>query len=118
MNKAAKQIVRQVVTDTAISQEVVEAIIRHQFNSAAVAIRHNKSVEISGFGKFIFYQKKGIAKLARIRKSIKDHEKVVNNPKTSTRKKQASEAKLVIIKKYEIELLEKLNEGNELEPII
>lgn len=41
-----------------ISEKVIESVIRHQYNSAYDALKENKSVEISGFGKFLFNQKK------------------------------------------------------------
>jgi nucleoid DNA-binding protein len=41
----------------------IEAIVKHQFESAREAMRSNDSIEISGFCKFFFNKKKAIKKL-------------------------------------------------------
>jgi len=39
-------------------EKVIEAVVNHQFQSATLAFADQKSVELSGFGKFLFNEKK------------------------------------------------------------
>ena len=41
-----------------MSEEVISSVISHQFQSANEALSNNNSLEISGFGKFLFNEKK------------------------------------------------------------
>lgn len=41
-----------------VSEEVISSVISHQFQSANEALSNNNSLEISGFGKFLFNEKK------------------------------------------------------------
>jgi len=45
------------------SEKVIEAVVSHQFQSANEAMQKNNTVEISGFGKFIFNINKANKKL-------------------------------------------------------
>jgi nucleoid DNA-binding protein len=38
-------------------QETIEAVVNHQFKGVMEAMKTNKSVEISGFGKFVFNER-------------------------------------------------------------
>lgn len=46
--------VKRTALELNIPERVVNAVITHQFNSAAEATRNNNSVEIYSFGKFLF----------------------------------------------------------------
>lgn len=48
-----------------IPSSTIDAIISHQFEEANKALVCNDSVEISGFGKFLFKRKKAIKKLEK-----------------------------------------------------
>jgi hypothetical protein len=48
-----------------IPSATIDAIITHQFEEANKALLSNNSVEIAGFGKFLFKQKKAIKKLEK-----------------------------------------------------
>lgn len=41
-----------------VTERVIKAVISHQFDSAYEALEFNNSVEISGFGKFYYNEKK------------------------------------------------------------
>lgn len=51
-------LIRVLAPKMMMGEKVIEAVVNHQFQSANEALLHNKSVEISGFAKFIFNQKK------------------------------------------------------------
>ena len=46
-----------------ISEKVIDRVITHQFNSAEDATRDKNSIEISGFGKFVFNLAKANAEM-------------------------------------------------------
>lgn len=48
------------------SEKTIEAVVNHQFQSTNLAMRSNNSVELSGFGKFYFNNKKALKKLNRM----------------------------------------------------
>ena len=51
-------IIRKMAVKMRTSEKVLETIINHQFQSANEALTRNKSLEISGFGKLFFNEKK------------------------------------------------------------
>ena len=56
-------LIRRMMIETAISEEVITAVIEHQFTAFVEASKSNSSMELSGFGRFIFYEKKAVRKL-------------------------------------------------------
>jgi hypothetical protein len=57
-------LVRILSVDVAIPEKIVDAVIAHQFQSANEAMDTNKSLEISGFGRFVFNDKKAVKRMA------------------------------------------------------
>lgn len=51
-------LIRKMAVKLMTPEKTIEAVINHQFQSAHEAVHNNKSVEISGFGKFFFNDKK------------------------------------------------------------
>ena len=51
-------IIRKMAVKMMISEKVLDAVVSHQFSSANAAMKDNDSLEISGFGKFLFNRKK------------------------------------------------------------
>ena len=49
-----------------VSERVIDQVITHQFNSAEDATKTNNSVEISGFGKFVFNKSKAEKKINKL----------------------------------------------------
>ena len=49
-----------------LSEKTIEAVVNHQFQSANVALQENNSLEISGFGKFYFNQKKAQKRMEKM----------------------------------------------------
>lgn len=45
------------------SERVIDTVITNQFQTAFQATSHHNTIELSGFGKFIFSQAKGIRKM-------------------------------------------------------
>ena len=47
-------IIKKMAVNMVISEKIINAVVTHQFDSANDALNIHKSVEISGFGKFVF----------------------------------------------------------------
>ena len=58
-------LIRKMSVKLLIPEYTIEAIVTHQFQEALKAMIANKSVEISGFGKFIFNEKRALKKLEK-----------------------------------------------------
>jgi len=58
-------LIRMMAVKLAIPESVLDAVVSHQFSSANIALLTNDSVEISGFGKFFFNQKKALKAMAK-----------------------------------------------------
>lgn len=58
-----EQLIKQIAKKLELDEKVVEKIISHQFDSAIQATHIHKSVEISGFGKFLFNEGRACKKL-------------------------------------------------------
>ena len=57
---------------TLIAEKVVEEVVMHQFKSAKEATDVEHSVELAGFGKLFFNEKKAQRKLKKIEKFVED----------------------------------------------
>lgn len=53
-------IVKKMSINMVISEKIINSVVTHQFDSANDAVNIHKSVEISGFGKFYFNDKKAV----------------------------------------------------------
>ena len=51
-------LIRRLAVKMMTSEKTLETVVNHQFQSANEALFQHKSVEISGFGKFFFNEKK------------------------------------------------------------
>lgn len=66
-------IIKNIAKDKELPSSIVEAIVTHQFDSANIASNKHKSMEISGFGRFILSPTKSKYQLGRhedIRRSL------------------------------------------------
>lgn len=96
---------RRMSVDVAIEEEIIKKVITHCFGSAHDAFSNNDSIEISGFGKFIFNRNRAIKYKNKLESQIKYFTEVMSM-NVSERKKDATEARLKALKKN-LELLNK-----------
>ena len=59
-------IIRKLAPKMLLSEKTIEAVINHQFQSANEALYEHKSLEMSGFGKFLFNDKKAVKYMAKL----------------------------------------------------
>jgi nucleoid DNA-binding protein len=102
-------IIRKMAVKLMMSEKMIDDVITHQFNSANEALKYNNSVEISGFGKFLFNQKKAIKRLNVLLSKEELYNSVILTCTTEERK-TSIQLKLNTIK-TEIEILKtRINE--------
>jgi nucleoid DNA-binding protein len=84
MSMSVKEyLIRTLAVKLAVNEKTIEAVVNHQFQSANEAMDLNHSVEISGFGKFMFNEKKALKKLAKLESKREYMQKVVDSPETT-----------------------------------
>lgn len=59
-------LIRTLAVKMLTSEKTIEAVVNHQFQSANEAMDTNNSLEISGFGKFYFNEKKAKKRLTEL----------------------------------------------------
>jgi hypothetical protein len=80
-----------------ISEKIIDAVVTHQFDSANDALNINKSVEISGFGKFYFNNKKAITQYNKLLNIKRTYENALAEENISDTKRNALELKMQIV---------------------
>lgn len=75
-------------------EKVIEAVVNHQFQSATLAFIDQKSVELSGFGKFLFNEKKAVKKMETMLTQKQVLEGYLQDETLSERKRKTTELKL------------------------
>ncbi len=102
-------LIRILSVDVAIPEKIVEAVITHQFKSANEAMDTSKSLEISGFGRFVFNDKKGARKMAQLLKRLEVYSAQLNDNKITDNKREKLTETIRVIKKQIEQLKTKLN---------
>lgn len=69
-------------------------MITHQFNSAHDALKNNNSIEISGYGKFLFNLKKAKTKIKKLEKVQGSYENMLKDEDISLKKSNFIKSKL------------------------
>ena len=87
-------IVRKMSTKVVISERVINQVITHQFDGLHDALKTNNSVELSGFGKFLFNKKKAKKHVSKLEKIKLGYEKVIADESTPEKKLNFIKSKL------------------------
>ena len=87
-------IIRKMSTKLIMPEVVINQVIAHQFDSAHDAVKTNDSVEISGFGKFLFNEKKAKQKVDKLQKVKKGYEKMLQDEEIPLKKANFIKSKL------------------------
>jgi nucleoid DNA-binding protein len=87
-------LVRTLAVKMMVSEKVIDTVVAHQFSEANEALRHNDSIEISGFGKFFFNKKKAVKKLETMHRQKEALEKQLANTETTEHRKNIAEQKI------------------------
>lgn len=87
-------LVKKMSLDMMVSESVIHRVVDHQVNGIRKALDTNKSVEASGFGKFIFNQRKAEKKVSKLNYVKIALENIINDPEQTERKIRSAEFKL------------------------
>lgn len=105
-------LIRTLAVKLGINEKTIDAVINHQFQAANDALDSNMSVEISGFGKFVFNERKAERKTAKLLTKIALAEKSMTDENaTEAYRKRAS---VIYTKtKDQLKLLKPTNSDND-----
>lgn len=87
-------LIRRLAPKLMLSEKTLETVINHQFQSANEALRHNKTIEISGFGKFIFNNGKALKRMSSLQDIQIALERQVQNEELDENKRRIATMKL------------------------
>jgi hypothetical protein len=87
-------LVRTLAVKMMVSEKIIETVINHQFQSANEAMDLNNSIEIAGFGKFYFNEKKATKRLAHLIAKKQGMEKIIADENTSEQRRRSSQVTL------------------------
>lgn len=85
---------KRISVELAISEDVIDKVITHCFSSASRAMLTNNTVEISGWGKFIFDKKRMFKHISKLEDTIKKHELLIQDGQISEKQKIGSQKKI------------------------
>jgi len=87
-------LIRTLAVKMMVPEKTIEAVINDQFNSANEAMKIHNTVEISGFGKFIFNYKKALKKMEKMMSQKQLFESRLEDPSISEQKRNTEMVKL------------------------
>lgn len=87
-------IIRKMSVKLNTSEETIEHVINHQFKEANLAMSTCNSIELSGFGKFLFNEKKAIKRMEKMMSQKNMFEKMANDETQTEQKRRSSNVKL------------------------
>ena len=87
-------LVRTLAVKMMMNEKMIEAVINHQFQSANEAMDLNNSLEISGFGKFYFNEKKATKRIGALNAKKTAMETIIADETTSEQKRRSSQVTL------------------------
>lgn len=103
-------LIKKMAVNMVIPEKTIDAVITHQFDSANDAVNIHKSVEIAGFGKFYFNQKKADRQYEKLLKIKEAYERMLLDEDITETRKKAVTLKLHIIEVSIKSLKPKINE--------
>ena len=83
-------IIKKMSISMVISEKTIDQVINHQFDSANDALNTNDTIEISGFGKFLFNNKKAIKKLEALHAKVIAMERILADDTITEQRRNAA----------------------------
>jgi len=99
-------LIRTLAVKILTSEKTIEAVVNHQFQSANEAMDLNNSIEIAGFGKLFFNNKKAIKRLGQLKAKKETMEKIIADETVTEQKKKSAQVTL----KQTVEKIESINQ--------
>lgn len=88
------ELIRAAAKKYNMPEKTILAIVSHQFDGAHAATMLNNSIEISGFGKFIFNNKRGLKQMKKYESQYALFSTSLENPELSSTERRNIEMKL------------------------
>lgn len=86
-------LIRKMAVKLMTSEKTIEAVVNHQFQSAHEALSQNKSLEISGFGKFFFNDGKALKRMEKYKSQEALFSKWANDESLPEAKRRSAQLK-------------------------
>lgn len=102
-------IIKKIAVNNNISEKIIHSIVTHQFDSISTGMHTNDTLELSGFGKFIFNRKKAEKKLISLYTIREVYLKIIDDPLTLDLKLKNTHVRLIHVNKSITNLKEKLD---------
>jgi hypothetical protein len=82
-----------------VSEKTIDQVINHQFDSANDALNVHDSLEISGFGKFLFNTKKANTHYTKLLQMKQAYENTLADESITDKKRHATEQRMITVLK-------------------
>jgi hypothetical protein len=90
-------IIKRMSLNMVISEKTIDAVITHQFDSANDALNVNESIEISGFGKFLFNAKKANTHYNKLLQIRQAYENTLADQSITDKKRHSTELRMITV---------------------
>lgn len=90
-------IIKRMAINLVVSEKIIDHIVTHQFDSANDALDTNDTIEISGFGKFIFNTKRANAKYIKLLQIRQAYENTLADPSITDKKRHSTELRMITV---------------------
>jgi len=90
-------LIKRMAINLVISEKIIDQVITHQFDSANDALNSNDSLEISGFGKFLFNVKKADKLYTKLLQMRQAYENILADPLTTDKKRHSTELRMLTV---------------------
>ena len=87
-------IIKRMSISLVVSEKIIDNVIQHQFDSANDALNTNDTLEISGFGKFLFNTKKANTHYNKLLAMKQAYENTLADPDVTDKKKHSTQLRL------------------------
>lgn len=87
-------IIKKMAISMVVSEKTIDSVVTHQFDSANDALEIHDSIEISGFGKFYFNQKKAQAQYDKYVKIKQAYQNMLDDDSISDKKRHSTEQRM------------------------
>lgn len=92
-----EELIQKLANKFQIEETIVSKIITHQFDGANNATLSNKSVEISGFGKFLFNEGRALRQMEKYNSQLNMYNASLEDPTLSPAERRNLEMRLATV---------------------
>ena len=105
-------LIKKMSLSLVVSERIIDSVIVHQFESALTALKTNNSIEFSGFGKFVYNEKKAFKEIKKLNELKNAYNRTIENPDSSLEKIAEAKIRIVSVNEKINSLSNKLNYEN------